>query len=96
MANTFKGFYISHVFHLQNIKVDALAALAATLVLPADTSYHLTVATRHLFYPKYGLKINEVHKISTNFEPRDWGFPIIYYTLHGILPDDPREAVSVR
>ena len=41
LANTFEGFYISHVFRLQNIKADALAALAATLALPADTSYHL-------------------------------------------------------
>ena len=39
LANTFEGFYISHVSRLQNTKADALAALAATLVLPADTIY---------------------------------------------------------
>jgi len=50
---------------------DALATLATTLVLPADTSYHLTVATRHLFCPKYGLEVSEVQTTSTNFEPRD-------------------------
>ena len=81
---------------LQNTKVDALAALAATLPLPADTRYHLTVATRHLFCLKYSLEISEVHTTSINFEPRDWWFPITDYALHNILPDDPTEAVSVR
>ena len=95
LANTFEGFYISHVSRLQDTKADALAALAVTLALPADTSYHLTVATRHLFCPKYDLDVSEVHTISTNFELRDWWFSIIDYALHGILPDDPREAVFV-
>ena len=45
MANLFVGFYIGHVSQSQNIKADALAALAATLALPIDTTYHLTVAT---------------------------------------------------
>jgi len=96
LVNTFEGFYISHVSRLQNTKADALAALAPTLALPADTNYHLTVATRHLFCPKYGLEVSEVHITSTNFEPKDWQFSIIDYVLHGILPDDPRKAVSVR
>ena len=46
LANLFEGFYIGHVFQSQNTKADALAALATTLALPADTEYHLTVATR--------------------------------------------------
>jgi len=58
---------------------------AATLVLPADTNYHLMVATHHLFYPKYSLEVSEVHTTSTNFEPRDWWFPIIDYALHDIF-----------
>jgi len=67
LANTFEGFYISHVYRLQNTKADTLAALAATLFFPADTSYHLTVATHHLFSLMYNLEVT----ISTNFEPRD-------------------------
>jgi len=39
LANTFDGFYISHVSRLQNTKADALAALTVTLALPVDTSY---------------------------------------------------------
>jgi len=72
-----------------------LAALATTLTLSIDATYHLTVAARRLFYWKYALKANEVHAISTDFEPRDWRFPIIDYALHDILPDDPKEAASI-
>ena len=51
MANLFDGFYIGQVSQSQNTKADALATLAATLALPIDTTYHLTVATRHLVCP---------------------------------------------
>jgi len=51
LANTFEGFYISHVSHLQNIKADALAALVATLVLPIDSTYHRMLAARRLVCP---------------------------------------------
>jgi len=95
LATTFEGFYINHVSRLKNTKANYLAALAATLALPADTSYYLTVATRHLFCPKYDLEVSEVHTTSTNVEPRDWRFPIIDYALHDILPNDLREAASV-
>jgi len=96
LANIFEGFYISHVSRLQNTKADALAALAATLALLADTSYHLMVSTRHLFCPKYDLEVSKVHTTSTNFEPRDWRCSIVDYALHDILPDDPKEASSIR
>ena len=96
LANLFNGFYSSHVSHLLNTKADALAVLAATLALPADTTYRLTMATRHLFCLKYDLEISEVHTTLINFKSRDRRFSIIDYALHDILPDDPREAVSVR
>ena len=41
----------------------------ATLALPADTTYHLIVATRHLFCPKYDLEVSKVQTTSTDFEP---------------------------
>jgi len=71
MANLFDGFYIGHVSRSQNTKADALAALVATLALQIDTTYHLTVATRHLICPKHVLKTKKVHITSTDFEPRD-------------------------
>lgn len=33
---------------------------------------------------------------STEFEPKDWRFPIIDYALHDILHEDPKEAMSIR
>ena len=57
--------------HFQNTKVHVLAVLTATLALPIDTTYHLTVATRRLVCPKHVLETNEVHVTSIGFEPRD-------------------------
>jgi len=96
MANSFDGFYIVHVSRLQITKADTLAALAAMLALPIDTTYHLTVAARCFFCLKYVLETNEVHATSTGFEPRDWWFPIIDYALHDISTDNPKEATSIR
>jgi len=72
LTATFEVFYISNVSRLQNTKADALAMLAAILALLADSNYHLTVATYHLFCLKYGLEVSKVHTTSTNVEPRDW------------------------
>jgi len=66
------------------------------IALPTDTTYHLTVATRRLVYPKQVLDTNEVFVTSIGFKPRDWRFPLTDYALHDILPDDPEEAVSIR
>jgi len=96
MANSFDGFYIGHVASFQNTKVDALAWLVATLVLYINATYHLTVATRCLVCPKHVLETNEVHVTSLGFKSRDWWFPFIDYALYDILPDDPKEAASIR
>jgi len=71
MANSFDRFYIGHVSRFQNTRADTLAALVVTLSLPIDTTYYLTVTTRHLVCPKHVLKTNEVHETSIDFEPRD-------------------------
>ena len=94
MAKLFDGFYIGHVSRSQNTRVDALPALATTLALPVDTKYHLTVATQHLVCSKHMLRTKEVYNISTDLEPRDWRFSLIDYALHGLLPDNPKEATS--
>jgi len=95
LADSFDDLYISRVSRLLNTKADALAVLAATLALPANATYRLTMATHYLFCLKYGLEVSEVHTTSINFEPRDWQFPIINYALYGILLDDPKKAASV-
>ena len=94
MANLFDG--LTSAMCPDPRILDALAALAATLALPIDTTYHLTVATRHLVCPKQVLKTKEVHSMSTDFEPRDRRFSLIDYVLHNILLDDPKEATSIR
>lgn len=38
---------------------------------------------------------NETHTIGFEFELRDWRFPYIDYVLHGILPEDPKEASTI-
>jgi len=69
LADSFDGFYITQISCFLNTKADALAALSATLALPADTTFRLMVAARHLFYLKYGLEVSEVHTTSTDFNP---------------------------
>jgi len=54
------------------------------------------VATRRLVCPKHMLETNKVHVTSIDFEPRVWHFLLINYALHDILPDDPKEAASIR
>ena len=93
IANSFDGFYIDHVSRSQNTRADTLAALVATLALPIDTTYHLTVATRHLICPKHVLETKKVHVTSMDFEPRDWRFSLIDYALHDILSDDLRKQL---
>ena len=54
------------------------------------------MATQHLICSKHVLETNEVYVTSIDFEPRDWRFSFIDYALHDILPDDPKEVVSIR
>ena len=89
LANTFDGFYISDVSCLQNTKADALAALAATLSLLADTCYRLTMATRQLFFPKFNLEVNKVHATSTVGDSLSLTMPCMAY-----CPMIPRRRLS--
>ena len=54
------------------------------------------MATPRLVCPKHVLKTNEVYATSLGFKSRDWKFPFIDYALHVILPDDLKEAASIR
>jgi len=96
MANLFDDFYIRQMSRSQNTRANALAALATMLALPIDAKYYLIVTTRHLVCSKHMLRTKEVYNISTDLEPRDWQFSFNDYALHGLLPDDPKEAASIR
>ena len=54
------------------------------------------MATRRLVCSKQMLRTKDVYNISTDLKLRDWRFPLIDYALHGLLPDDPKEAASIR
>jgi len=54
------------------------------------------VATHQLLCLKYSLRVKEDHATSIDFKPKDWWFPIINYALHDILPDNLKEATSIR
>lgn len=55
---------------------------------------------------KFALEINKVHEdyfevgefydILTSMKPKDWQLPFPDYVLHDILPDDPKEVISIQ
>ncbi|KAK1665874.1 hypothetical protein QYE76_054033 [Lolium multiflorum] len=83
---------VLHVPRSRNAPADALAKLAAALVLPDDKSMQVTVEKRwllpavlELIPPEY-----EVNTITTNMVDQDeWLQPFLDYFKHGSLPDDP-------
>ncbi|KAM0891957.1 hypothetical protein ACQ4PT_026069 [Festuca glaucescens] len=83
---------VLHVPRSRNAPADALAKLAAALVLPDDKSMQVTVEERwllpavlELIPPEY-----EVNTITTNVVDEDeWLQPFLDYFKHGSLPDDP-------
>ena len=61
------------------------------------------VASHDLYRPKFSLEevkevtsIREILEITTGLESRDWRFPYIDYVLYDILPEDSKEAASVK
>jgi len=106
MAERFKNFYIDHVPRQQNTHADALASLAASLTLPAGATEKVLVYSHDLYCPKLALKNNQIPAgnlqveeiLETSIGPglRNWRFPYIDYALHGILPDDPKEAAAIK
>ena len=67
-ANSFNGFYIAMCIASKIQRQMLQLHSRLHWPLPADTTYHLTVTAHHLFCPKYGLEVNEVHITSINFE----------------------------
>jgi len=46
--------------------------------------------------PTGDLQVKETLETSAGPELRDWRFSYIDHALYGILPDDPKEAASIR
>ena len=62
MAKEFKSFYIDHVPHQQNAHADALAALAASLALPAGVIEKVLVHNCDLYFLKFALEDSKATK----------------------------------
>ena len=81
MAEKFKSFYINHVPQQQNARSDALASLASSLDLPAETAEEVLVHSHNLYClkfaleenmpPKEDLQVKKVLEISTGPEFKD-------------------------
>ena len=86
--------------------VDALAFLAASLALPAGVTEKVLVYSHDLYClkfaledsktPRRDLQVKEVLETLTSLELRDWRFSYIDYVFYNILPDDPKEAATIR
>ena len=106
MAERFRNFYIDHVPHQQNTHADALASLAASLALPAGVVEKILAFSRDLYCPRFAFEdhqkptgdcqIKEALETSAGPEPRDWRFLYIDYALYDILPEEPKEAATIR
>ena len=100
------NFYINHVPRQQNAHADALASLAASLALPAGVLEKILVYSHDLYCPRTAFEdhqkptrdcqTKEALKTSIGLEPRDWWFSYIDYALYDILPEDPKEAATIR
>jgi len=83
-----------------------VASLATFLALPVGATEKVLVYSHDLYCPKFALEddqmptgdlqVKKTLETSVDSELRDWQFPYIDYALHGILPDDPKEATAIR
>lgn len=63
LANKFEEFYIDHVPRYDNTYTDALALLAATLVLPSGSTKHVTIGGYELLHPEAIMEISEACQV---------------------------------
>jgi len=106
MAERFRNFYIDHVPRQQNAHADALASLAASLALPTGAVGKIFVYDHDLYCPRFAFEdhqkptgdrqVKEALEISTGPELRDWRLSYTDYALYDILPEDPKEAATIR
>ena len=75
----------------------ALLARAAEKVLVNNHDlYCLKLDLENDQTPAGNLQIKETLETLTGLELRDWRFPYIDYALYDILPNDPKEAATIK
>jgi hypothetical protein len=92
--NKFEHIHIAHIPRGQNASADALAKLAAALVLPDGEPAQIKIEERWLLPAVLELvpEEYEVDHVSVMVvEEDDWHKPFFDYFNHGILPNEPTE-----
>ncbi|XXG62733.1 hypothetical protein AAC387_Pa05g1046 [Persea americana] len=99
-------FDICHITHIrrgENIHADALAGLATSMAIEEGENMQITVFQRRILPPlNTHQAIAECHQVVGSwisiFKPSigNWRDPFIDYIMFGILPEDPKERVSIQ
>lgn len=98
--------YINYVPRKDNTHANALSSLATTLSLPSKVEQKVFKASWTLYHPKQAPEINNdakqsqknkiVYEVSTSMEPREWQLSFTGFMLYSILPDNSKEATSIK
>lgn len=94
LMKKFEYINISHVPRSKNASPDALAKLAAALVLPEGKPAQIIVEEKWLLPAVLELIPEEYevnHVMTVDDKEDDWRKPFLNYFKHGIMPDDPVE-----
>ncbi|XXG59012.1 hypothetical protein AAC387_Pa04g1174 [Persea americana] len=99
-------FDICHITHIrrgENIRADALAGLAVSIAIQEGENKQITVCQRRILPPlnthQAVAECNRVvgSRISILKPPiGDWRDPFFDYIMFGIVPEDPKERVSIQ
>lgn len=102
----FASFFIEHICCSKNTHVDSVASLAASLALALGLTERVLVYAHDLCRPKLfpdedptpalDCYEKEPLEIFTSLELKDWRFLIVNYILFGKLPEDPKEASTIK
>jgi ribonuclease HI len=94
IMNKFEHINIIHILRGKNASADALAKLAAALVLPDGEPAQIKIEEKWLLPAVLELVLEEYevdHVLVMAVEVDDWRKPFLDYFNHGTLPNDPVE-----
>ena len=95
--------HITHIRRGENIRANALVGLAASMTIQEGENMQITVCQRRILPPlNTHQAVVECHRVVGGrisiLKPLlgDWRDPFIDYIMFGILPEDPKERVSIQ
>ncbi|XXG73076.1 hypothetical protein AAC387_Pa07g2054 [Persea americana] len=99
-------FDICHITHIrrgENIRANALAGLVASMAIQEGENMQIAVCQRRILPPlNTHQAVVECHRVARSqlsiLKPPigDWRDPFIDFIMLGILPEDPKERVSIQ